>query len=753
MKSIRFTYKQKLFLILIGSMLFTILLIYLQGKKHESMVEISPLDSPIHTSPQPIYSPLPTPNALSRPETWSYYQLWFLGQQTNSVDEFVYVLTSGNLPYGRNETWLKWVAYTPQAGQRLLTQLQDLTSYDDSDVRKRVGEILGIIGRHNTTTGDESARLLTTMICNESDEKLQRQWLRYLSYLPDTRADTTEGIVACIDTMAVDHELISVLGNVEHLPPEIRDEICNVWQTQDTSSKLLNSTLVDMCLTEDVAVEAIQTLLTDYRAGLDMRPFESALERLASDGRFNDTIIKAALDWADANDSFAHTLFILKRFGPGASSTVSDEVAHILMLRPSNNVLDVLGKLSLSSTTQVEVMTFLENLVNDPGQDIYLLSRAAGWYGYLAMELDADAQQHALDMCLTLWDYPEVLNPFHPSALTAVNRLAPQLGPVALQRSIEASLNIAHNDQFYPLPRMRILDNLPKLLADANVTLTTHVVDDLLSLSRSGDSSVRASATGALAALAVSVDGERQIHIAHTLTDAFNEGPIWYSDGGANCTLHISSLTGLTHLAGLDTLDPSARHLTIQTLTHALTESPSPENCLTYLTAGRGLAASSRWIETAMAPQVTATLLTVVNDPTIKAAFMPEVALARIEAAQVLYYGQSLESLWGRFQAATTDSEQYTYGGALFLIALCEAEYRPVILEELEEMRHTANRSKALVGGQVMTMIEILSYSATSRPLKAEAQNVVSFAFQVADIASGDELFLESFCPTKSAGQ
>ena len=69
MKSIRFTYKQKLFLILIGSMLFTILLIYLQGKKHESMVEISPLDSPIHTSPQPIYSPLPTPNALSRPET------------------------------------------------------------------------------------------------------------------------------------------------------------------------------------------------------------------------------------------------------------------------------------------------------------------------------------------------------------------------------------------------------------------------------------------------------------------------------------------------------------------------------------------------------------------------------------------------------------------------------------------------------------------------------------------------------------
>jgi len=464
---------------------------------------ISPLTSP---------SPLPTPNPFGPPIKWSYFQLWFKGQHDDSVREFIRLLGSGMLPdlsESNGSVWFVWVSQDDRLSAELMSQLQAWASDTRPDVRRQVAESVVVLGYYaHRPQHDATVTLLTQMMCRESDSRLRLVLLNLLSYFPDVTAEQTQSVVSCVAPNLTEVNYAEVLGRFDHLDDATLRIVCQTWLATIDLYRLGNEKLYRRCMTEPQAVSAFLNLLNrDTIVPPDV--VDRIVKVMAADDRFTEALIDAILtrrSWYNPA-----VIAILKQLGTRASTPTADRVARALMTYPlsaNQDVLNALESLPLSPAAQQEVMDFLRRAAE--GVTIDESSRAIGWYANFADKMDAATRAQAFDRSLGMWGDPDVLDPFYPSALSAVNRLAPMLGDVAVQRSISASLEIIFNSNLYPLPRMIVIDNLPNIMPHADVTTTAQVVDTLLNLlTTGGDDSVRGSVAQALATMAASVESDR----------------------------------------------------------------------------------------------------------------------------------------------------------------------------------------------------------------------------------------------------
>ncbi len=702
-------------------------------------------------SPPMLPSSLPTPNPFGPPIKWSYFQLWFKGQQDDSVREFLRLLGSGALPdlsSSNGSAWFMWVDQDERLSVELMSQLQAWASDMRPNVRRQVAESTMVLGYYaHQPQRNVAVTLLTQMMCRESDSGLRLNLLNYISYVPDLTAEQTQSVVLCAASNLTDVNYAEALGSFDHLDDATSRAVCQTWLAAIDLYQLGNERLYRRCMTESQAVSAFLNLLRrDTIVPPDI--VDRIVKVIAADDRFTEALSDAILTRQSSYNPVA--IAILKQLGAHASTPTADRIAHALMtgqLSTNQDVLSVLTSLPLSSAAQQEVMNFLRHATE--GATTGDASRAIGWYAHLADKMDTATREQVFDRSLSMWSNPDVLDPFYPSAMSAVNRLAPMLGDVAVRRSISASLEIILNSSLYPLPRMRVIGNLPNLISHADVTTTVQVVDTLLKLQTVGsDDSVRGSLAQALATMAALVEPDRQMRIAQAIAAAFREGPRWYSADTADCTLHINSLSGLQSLVASPAVSSPVRQFVVSVLFEALVESPSPGNCLTHFTAARGLGEASRLLDEATAITASNRLTTMASSELTDATYVAEAASARIEAALVLDRGQSLDVLVARFRRATTEQDLNRYGVALFLIAACDSVRRSSIYQSLRDIQ-LSDSSISMVAGQVSAMIDSLGQASDTgwwvRPF--DSARSISPMFSVAGEAWGDsDQLLPSFC-------
>ncbi len=713
--------------------------------------------SPVSTLASPFTLPSPPPSPLypyGPPIKWSYFQLWFEGQHEESVREFIRLLSSDALPdlsSSNGSAWLVWVAQDEHLSVELMSQLQVLGADTRPEVRREVADSVEVMGYYAPgSLRDASVTLLTQMMCRESDSGLRLNLLNHISSFSDVTAEQTRSVVSCTTPNLTDINYAEALGRFDHLDDATSRVVCQTWLATSDLYRLGNEKLYRRCMTEQQAVAALLRLL-DRNANVSPDSIDRIVKVMAADGRFTYALIETILArWPGEQSWYDRTVIAtLAQLGNRASTPTADRMARALLaFSPSVNqdALNVLDNLQLSPAVQQEVLDFLRRAAESGKADES--SRASGWYATFSDKMDEATRSQAFDTSLNMWRNPDALDPFYPSALSAVNRLAPLVGNVAVQRSISASLEIIYNSNLYPLPRMRVIDNLPNLIPHADVTTTVQVADTLLNLfTTGGDDSVRGSLAQALATMAASLEPDRQMRIAQAIAAAFREGPRWHSADTADCTLHINSLSGLRTLAASHTTSQSVRQFAVAALVEALAESPSPQNCLTHFIAARGLGEASRLLDESTAITAVQRLIAMAGNELSDATYVAEAAAARIEAALVLDRGQSLDTLLARFHGMASEPEINRDGVALFLIAVCDPVRRSTIEQALHNIQLSAP-SSAIAAGQVLAMIDSLEPSAEKegRPRILDPIRPISPMFSVAGDAWGDDQLLPPFC-------
>lgn len=710
------------------------------------------LQSPVPTPTTRLASPTP-PSPLypyGPPIKWSYFQLWFEGQHEESVREFVRLLSSGTLSElssSHGSIWLVWVGQDEQLRTELLSQLQALAADGRLGVRREVADSLVAFGYYAPQPQHDAAvTLLAQMLCRESDTQLRFTLLNSLSYFADLTAEQVQPIVSCVTPNLGEVNYAEALGRFDHLDGDTLRVVCQTWLSNLNLYRLSHENLYRRCMTEAQVVSVFSSLLGRDTIALS-NVTDPLGKTLVADGRFTEALIDVILRQRSWQNPARFE--ILKQLGPHASTPTADRIARALLKQPLNPTFDrlqALVDLPLSPEARQEVMDFLRRA--SEGLASSESSYAIGWFANFADKMDAVTRQQAFATSLDMWRNPDVLDPFHPSALSAVNRLAPLVGDVAVQQSISTSLEIILNSELYPMPRMNVIGNLPNLMLHADMTTTERVVDTLTNLmAADGSDSVRGSAAQTLATIAALVEPDRQMQIAQKIAAAFREGPQWHSADSADCTLHSNTLLGLRTLVASPVTSPSVRQSVVSILFEALAESPSPGNCFTHFNAARALGEVSRVLDESTANTASNRLIAMASSELTDATFVAEAAAARIEAALVLDRGQSLDTLLSRLQRVASEPEINRDGVALFLIMACDPVRRSAIEQALRNIQLSVP-SGAVAAGQVLAMIDSLGQISDTGPMvyPFDSARSISAMFFVAGQAWGDGQLLPPFC-------
>ncbi len=715
----------------------------------------SPFQSPVPTPTVHLASPTP-PSPLypyGPPIKWSYFQLWLEGQHEESVREFIRLLSSGTLSElssSNGSIWLVWVGQDEQLSAELMSQLQMWATDPRPTVRRQVADSMAVFGYYAYRPRQNAAvTLLTQMMCRESDSQIRFTLLNSLSYFSDLTVEQLQPIVSCVTPNLGEVNYAEALGRLDHLDDDTLRAACQTWLSNLNLYRLSHEKLYSRCMTEAQVISAFSSLLSrDTIAPSNIT--DPLVKTLAADGRFTEALIDVILRQRSWQNPASFE--ILKQLGARASTPTADRIAHALLTYPLNPTFDKLQALvglPLSPEVQQEVMDFLHRASEGPVTSES--SYAIGWFANFADKMDVVTRQQAFATSLDMWRNPDVLDPFHPSALSAVNRLAPLVGDVAVQQSVSTSLEIILNSELYPMPRMIVIGNLPNIMPYADMTTTERVVDALMNLLAADNSdSVRGSAAQTLAATAKWVKADQQMRIAQAIAVALHEGSQWHSADSADCTLHINALSSLRMLVASPATSPSVRQFVVSVLFEALAGSPSPGNCLTHFIAARGLGEASRLLDESTAITASNRLIAMAGSELTDATFVAEAAAARIEASLVLDHGQPLAQLFAHLQRATSEQEINRDGVALFLIAVCDPIRRSTIEQALRDLQ-LSRPTSALAAGQVLAMIDSRDRVSWVGPMVQpfDAARSISPMFFVAGQTWGNDQLLPPFCSSE----